>query len=63
MAETVDKILYCVEVCSHPRTEENQGVVTIPEELAAECVKLLFDEIYRVNIIYIGVVHRRYSTI
>ena len=47
-AETTTGTFLSADVCSRPKEEQESGKgVSVPEELAEQCVKRLLEEIYR----------------
>ena len=46
-AETTTGTFLSADVCSQPKEEQESGGVSVPEELAEQCVKRLLEEIYR----------------
>ena len=46
-AETTTGTFLSADVCSQPKSEQESGGVSVPEELAEECVKRLLEEVYR----------------
>ena len=47
LLQTTTGTFLSAEVCSQPKSEQESGGVSVPEELAELCVKRLLEEIYR----------------